>query len=398
MKSNKKLFILPLVIALILTASATVSPLGGVSKALATTTLGNALNGDLLSGKTATTDAGPITGTITNRSGSFNQTTWSNGDANAGVDYLVPAGYYDGNTQIWAMDGNLNSSNILAGRTIFNVTGAATSDATATSAQIVNGYTAYINGNKVTGTIPNWSNGGRPAATGLWTGGGTGIYLQLSQGYTNGNDTWVYANEPNLVPANIISGKTICGVTGTGPSHGTQTWNTPGTYQWTVPDGITFLLVQVRGGGGGGGGGYDTSDYYLYGGGGGGGGGANITTLTVTPGQVLTVVVGAGGTGGINGSYHPSNTWPTLGGNGGDSSIASVVGHGGGGGDKAPNGGGNGTGGAGGAGGGFGSYGTSGNLGRAGSNGSGGSPNGGDGGIYYTNGSNGGSGQVVVQY
>ncbi len=65
----------------------------------------------------------------------------------------------------------------------------------------------------------------------------------------------------------------------------TTTFSTPGTYSWTVPAGVTTITFEVAGGGGGGGRGTAT-----------GGHGAIVSsTLSVAPGQVLSLVVGGGG-------------------------------------------------------------------------------------------------------
>ncbi|HMK46865.1 MAG TPA: hypothetical protein VK436_09585 [Methanocella sp.] len=78
-------------------------------------------------------------------------------------------------------------------------------------------------------------------------------------------------------------------------------YTTAGTYTFTVPAGLTSLNVTLIGGGGGGGGGNYGASMYQYGGSGGGGGSGYMTTktnLAVTPGQAITVTVGAGGAGG----------------------------------------------------------------------------------------------------
>lgn len=95
---------------------------------------------------------------------------------------------------------------------------------------------------------------------------------------------------------------------------GVLTQTVAGTYNFTVPAGVTSLSVECWGGGGGGGGG-------AYGGGGGGGEYA-ADTVTVTPGNSYTYVVGAGGAGGTSGSNGTS---------GGNSTFdsTSVVAHGG---------------------------------------------------------------------
>jgi len=79
---------------------------------------------------------------------------------------------------------------------------------------------------------------------------------------------------------------------------------TNGTFNWTVPAGVSQITVEAWGGGGGGGG----SNNYTYcqgaGGGGGGGGAYASSNLSVTLGQILQIVVGAGGTevSGANGT------------------------------------------------------------------------------------------------
>lgn len=64
---------------------------------------------------------------------------------------------------------------------------------------------------------------------------------------------------------------------------------------FVVPDGVTYLRGKTWGGGGGGGG--NTTQ---GGGGGGGGGGYAENIIAVTPGETLTLTVGAGGTAGSN--------------------------------------------------------------------------------------------------
>ena len=96
----------------------------------------------------------------------------------------------------------------------------------------------------------------------------------------------------------------------------TDAFSTPGTYTWTVPPCVTTITVQVWGGGGGGGAIWSrfdptqtsiTSDEICTAAGGGGGGGFTTRTYTVVPGQNYTVVVGAGGIGGIINNALPSN-------------------------------------------------------------------------------------------
>ncbi|CNI00055.1 putative bacteriophage tail fiber protein [Yersinia intermedia] len=86
---------------------------------------------------------------------------------------------------------------------------------------------------------------------------------------------------------------------------------TAGTFTFTVPDGVTRIRARVVGGGGGAGG----SGAGRTGGGGGGGGYAE-SWITVTPGQVLTIIVGSAGNGG----------WVSgAGSNGGASSVSGFL-------------------------------------------------------------------------
>lgn len=82
-----------------------------------------------------------------------------------------------------------------------------------------------------------------------------------------------------------------------------ETFSTPGSTTWTVPAGVTTAQFTCIGGSGAGGGGSrDTSVFYPYrssaNGASGGNSGFAVTTISVTPGQVYTVVVGSGGTPG----------------------------------------------------------------------------------------------------
>jgi len=71
-----------------------------------------------------------------------------------------------------------------------------------------------------------------------------------------------------------------------------------GTYTWTCPAGVTSLLMQCWGAGAGGGGGTSAK------GGEGGGGGEYFScpAYPVTPGQIYSYTVGAGGSGGTTGN------------------------------------------------------------------------------------------------
>lgn len=103
------------------------------------------------------------------------------------------------------------------------------------------------------------------------------------------------------------------------PEYKKITYSTPGSFTFTVPGGITKLRVEVAGAGGGGGG-SSVALHYSSKGGNGGSGAKTNTTISVTPGATITVVVGAGGSS----ADHKEN-----GGTGGTSTIGSVSARGG---------------------------------------------------------------------
>jgi hypothetical protein len=80
-------------------------------------------------------------------------------------------------------------------------------------------------------------------------------------------------------------------VISTGPF---QIFSNVGNNTWSVPAGITRVVVSAWGGGGGGGG----NDRDTGGGGGGGGGAYSESEVAVSGGQTYSVTVGSGGTGG----------------------------------------------------------------------------------------------------
>ena len=118
------------------------------------------------------------------------------------------------------------------------------------------------------------------------------------------------------------------------PETGTWTRSEPGTYYFIVPPGVLSLTISllVAGGGGGGSAYIDAgAGQFIPGTYGGSGGFRRNVTLTVTPEEQLTIIVGAGGNGqpgsnyyGGGGNYQFHHTG--LGGAGGGSSIYSPSG------------------------------------------------------------------------
>ncbi len=105
---------------------------------------------------------------------------------------------------------------------------------------------------------------------------------------------------------------------------GSIVYDTPGTYTFTVPRGYTEVTVCMVGGGGSGST-CDEGGCNSTGGAGGGYAGEEYSdTVSVTPGEEITVVVGAGGDG-----VRPNNDHFVYGKAGGDSSFGTITASGG---------------------------------------------------------------------
>lgn len=262
------------------------------------------------------------------------------GALNCGESVDISKGYHDGTGKITA--------NSLASQT----------SATATAARILKGDTAWVNGVKLTGTVEvssipsfsvaaystsqltfTWKNPaaatGRPFSgviicckTGSYPTGPTDGFKYMGtgsnsaaggtssvtlSGFTAGTTyycrIWAYcvcsAGNYTINSTKVLVSSTYMSATGKPTASGRKAFTASGT--WTVPDGVRTIKIHCTGGGGSGA--YTRSSYSNNAGAGGGGAGgytAYKTGIAVTPGQVIDVIVGAGGDLGAGGESRAS--------------------------------------------------------------------------------------------
>ena len=176
----------------------------------------NAVAGNILSGKTAYVNGAKITGNMPLRGGSSAASLVSTG-AN-GLYMTFPYGYYPAETHFSQTNSSevyisnakvatalgITANKIAKGQSVSGVAGSFTSDANATAADIAVGKTAYVNGNKITGT-----------------GGGAKVYtfkdvpVTIPSGVTLKYGSWVqlskltesnkYSIDLGFTPAEVIA-------------------------------------------------------------------------------------------------------------------------------------------------------------------------------------------------
>ncbi|PRR70932.1 hypothetical protein [Clostridium thermopalmarium] len=205
---------------------------------------GTATADKVLEGYTIGTENGIVSGTMPNNSGKIQEAVATYSEEGF-VRLRPPKGYYDGaqGSSVDWTDENFKKENIKPGVTIFGQTGTFTSDANATAGQILSGQTAYVKGNKVTGTMPN--NGSKtftPSDSVQTSGAGyySGITVNARPSLSG-----------NATTAQVLSGQTFYGnnytrQTGTMPNNGAKII-IPSTTNQAIPAGYHNGSGYVKG-------------------------------------------------------------------------------------------------------------------------------------------------------
>lgn len=267
---------------------------------------GTADDSDVLSGKTYyNTDAKQ------KRTGSIPVNGSMNTSLNCGQSKTIPAGYTTGGTV---------TANSLASQT----------SASASAGHILSGQTAWVNGNKITGNMAvnsvlsfsaaayggrqillKWQNPyaatGKPfsgviinyATSGYPGTGGTQIYKGVGNNVSSGGWSQAIVSLPSYSITYYFSlrsyvtcsaGDMWANVQNANATTQNQLWMTfTASQNYTVPSGYTIMDIFCVGGGGG--------SYISTGSSNGGGGGYTTTAknIKICEGQIVSIIVGAGG-------------------------------------------------------------------------------------------------------
>jgi len=158
------------------------------------TTTGDAVAGEIMSGKIAFVDGVKLTGTLATQTLNASTTT-------------VTAGNYVGTT-LTAVDSDLDSDNIKSGVTIFGLSGKTevvdTTSGDAVAGEILTGKVAWVDGTEITGTVTAGSD---------VAGDNGSLIITIPDGIYSSSKT-ATARDLNLIEDNICNGITIFGITG----------------------------------------------------------------------------------------------------------------------------------------------------------------------------------------
>lgn len=194
------------------------------------TPIGDATDGDVLSGKTYMNANGASTGTMTNNG------AVSPSGLNCGGSYTIPEGYHNGSGTVTA-NSLASQTGVDSGKTAIG------------ASQVLTGYQGWVNGSKVSGTM---ANNGATGASNLSAGGS----YTIPAGYTTGGSvttktlaaqTGVDSGKTAVTAGTMVSGYQgwVNGTKITGTFAGQEKTSTPTTRSATAetvtPDSGKYL-------------------------------------------------------------------------------------------------------------------------------------------------------------
>jgi len=230
---------------------------------------GGGLGEDWSGGATAGSPGGVATKVYTAPRGQNGGTGGSGGSGGGGGGYP-----FGGATGAYYGDDNIGGQGGYGGQNYANVT--------VTSSSLLPG----------SGTNPGGTTNGYYPGKKLGTAGYDGcvilVFQKLFTAWIKQSSAW------KQVSSAYVKVPTTSYTAYSSPA-GSATYTSPGTHTFTVPAGVTSLNTTIVGGGGGGGGGGSSAGQT------GGTSYQDLRTITVTPGETITIKVGAGGQGGRSG-------------------------------------------------------------------------------------------------
>lgn len=178
----------------------------------------NAIAAMLIVGRTAYVNGQLITGTMLNRSTGDYVADGISTSSNT-LRFSIPeAGFYGDGANIIQQDADWIESNIKSGVNIFGKQGSFTSDGNASASQILEGLIAYVNSQRIVGTMLNRATG----TFGADSVNSSGVRLTLgipNDGFY-GDSASIFVEDGDFIPQNIRTGVNIFGKVGTYTSDG----------------------------------------------------------------------------------------------------------------------------------------------------------------------------------
>lgn len=173
------------------------------------------------------------------------------------ADVVIGAGQYLAGAQTLPMDTDFIAGNIKSGVNLWGTVGSFTSDANATADKISNGYTAYVNGVKLTGNMVNaWNVESQTvdvdhdlnvvSYTETVPAGFIPLGILVHNNYSSGTDHIIFAYKiSSSVSAPIASGDTLTGYNNNSTSGWVEYGSSIATLTTCSVSGTTLTIYLV---------------------------------------------------------------------------------------------------------------------------------------------------------